>query len=532
MNRYVGQARTVIKKTESDIRDPFPENDTFQSCASGKSSSSHHTSAGRPPADMRHSVWDGQACQSRKGKCGGTDGFQPLSQKNIGHPSASHKRTLADIYHAVGNYNDIYVVFVERALSLLNERGCLGYILPHKFFNAQYGEALRAYLANGKHVAGIVHFGDQQVFDGATTYTCLMFLNKSPTNGFCFTKVNDLITWRTSGRATERLIESKYITASEWNLSAGNDPFIERLGQMPVMLGDISHLFVGLQTDADDVFILEEISKKDDLVLCWSKAMDKEYWVENEHLKPFLKGSLNIRRYCLSDVTKRLIFPYETRAGKSVLIDPKDYKLRYPLSWAYLEANKVRLAERNKGKMGHDWYGYVYKKNHTRFCTPKIVVPSLAKGSCFAADFEGRYYFVGSGGGGGGGYGIVPNEDVKLSIFYLLGILNSKLINSVIRARSTPFRGGYFALNRQYIERLPIRLIDFTNPADRTLHDKLVALVEKMLILTPKLRGATSESEKAVLQNAVTTTDAEIDRLVYELYGLTEAEIEIVEGQG
>jgi hypothetical protein len=57
-----------------------------------------------------------------------------------------------------------------------------------------------------------------------------------------------------------------------------------------------------------------------------------------------------------------------------------------------------------------------------------------------------------------------------------------------------------------------------------------VELVEKMLALTPKLRVATSESEKAALQNAITTTDAEIDRLVYKLYGLTEEEIKIVEG--
>jgi hypothetical protein len=431
---------------------------------------------------------------------------------------------------AKGNY-DIYVVFVEHALSLLNPAGRLGYILPHKFFNAQYGEALRGLIADGKHLSHVVHFGDQQVFDGATTYTCLLFLDKSLTDECSFAKVNDLIAWRASGEATERPIKSKYITVSEWNFSAGNDAMFEKLAKMSVTLGEISHLFVGLQTDADDVFIVEEISTKGDRILCWSKAMEKEYWFENEHLKPFLKGSLNIRRYCLSDVTKRLLFPYETRDEKSVLIDPKDYKRRYPLSWAYLEANQVRLAKRNKGKMGHEWYGYVYKKNHTRFCTPKIIVPSLAKGSCFAADFEGRYYFVGSGGGGGGGYGIVPNEGVESSILYLLGILNSKLLSAVIRANSTSFRGGYLALNRQYIERLPIRTIDFSTPAEKTLHDRLVVLVNKMLALTPKLRGATSESEKAALQNAVTTTDAEIDRLVYELYGLTEEEIKIVEGE-
>ena len=77
-----------------------------------------------------------------------------------------------------GNY-DIYVVFVEKALSLLNEHGRLGFILPHKFFNAQYGEPLRGLIAEGQHLADVVHFGDQQVFAGATTYTCLLFLEKA-----------------------------------------------------------------------------------------------------------------------------------------------------------------------------------------------------------------------------------------------------------------------------------------------------------------------------------------------------------------
>ena len=46
----------------------------------------------------------------------------------------------------------------------------------------------------------------------------------------------------------------------------------------------------------------------------------------------------------------------------------------------------------------------------------------------------------------------------------------------------------------------------------------------------PKLRAATLDAEKAVLQNAVTATDQEIDALVYELYGLTPEEIQLVEG--
>jgi hypothetical protein len=69
-----------------------------------------------------------------------------------------------------GNY-DIYVVFVEKALSLLNRTGRMGFILPHKFFNAQYGEALREIISKGKHLSHVVHFGDKQIFKGAITYT-------------------------------------------------------------------------------------------------------------------------------------------------------------------------------------------------------------------------------------------------------------------------------------------------------------------------------------------------------------------------
>ena len=94
-----------------------------------------------------------------------------------------------------GNY-DIYVVFVERALQLLNPRGRLGFILPHKFFNAQYGEPLRKLLAGGRHLAEIVHFGDQQVFHDATTYTCLLFLDRAGRDAFRFERVADLAAWR------------------------------------------------------------------------------------------------------------------------------------------------------------------------------------------------------------------------------------------------------------------------------------------------------------------------------------------------
>ncbi len=320
------------------------------------------------------------------------------------------------------------------------------------------------------------------------------------------------------------------VNAEEWNfvIGGGADLF-ERLRQMPIKLGDVAHLFVGLQTDADDVFILEELRTENGKVLCQSKSTGEQHWFEDSHLKPFLKGSLNIRRYRLTDVTKRLIFPYETEDGKSVLLSAGRYQREFPLTWSYLEQNKDRLSTRNKGELGPHWYGYVYKKNHTRFGDRKLLVPSIATGSSFALDFEGIYYFVGSGGGGGGGYGITMPDTSRNHYLYILGLLNSQTISYFLRLISTPYSGGYLALNRQYIERLPIRTIDFSNPEDVARHERMVGLVERMLELHERLAGAKIERERTVIGHQISATDRQIDRLVYELYDLSDEEIQVVE---
>jgi len=87
-------------------------------------------------------------------------------------------------------------VFVEKGLSLLNEQGRLGFILPHKFFNAMYGEPLRGLIAEGKHLSKIIHFGDQQIFARGTTYTCLLFLDRQNREHFHFVKAHDVSNWR------------------------------------------------------------------------------------------------------------------------------------------------------------------------------------------------------------------------------------------------------------------------------------------------------------------------------------------------
>ncbi len=119
----------------------------------------------------------------------------------------------------------------------------------------------------------------------------------------------------------------------------------------------------------------------------------------------------------------------------------------------------------------------------------------------------------------------------KPSPKFVLGIINSMLLSYLyVNTSAIATKDDFRQTTLAELRRLPIPFPDFTNKADKARHDKLVVLVDKLLGLMPKLRTATADSEKAVLQNAVTATDQQIDALVYELYGLTEDEIKLVEG--
>ena len=113
---------------------------------------------------------------------------------------------------------------------------------------------------------------------------------------------------------------------------------------------------------------------------------------------------------------------------------------------------------------------------------------------------------------------------------YVLGLLNSKLLFWRLGTLSNLFRGGWITCTKQYFGALPIRNIDLSNAADKSRHDQVVQRVEQMLALHQRLSAAKTPQEKTALERQITTTDTQIDRLVYELYGLTDAEIKLMEG--
>lgn len=88
----------------------------------------------------------------------------------------------------------------------------------------------------------------------------------------------------------------------------------------------------------------------------------------------------------------------------------------------------------------------------------------------------------------------------------------------------------YLRFFGQYLAGFPVRTIDFSDSGDAARHDRMVELVERMLSLHERLAGARIGRERTVIGHQIEATDRQIDRLVYELYGLSDEEIGIVEG--
>jgi len=163
-------------------------------------------------------------------------------------------------------------------------------------------------------------------------------------------------------------------------------------------------------------------------------------------------------------------------------------------------------------------------KNTTFYETPKIAIRETGSRIIATLDLENRYFLSSL-------YAIYPkSEGERVSLKYLLALLNSSLATYYVKIIALDITKGAFTKFRtNQLARFPIRIIDFSDPSDKARHDKMVNLVEQMLALHKHLASAKTPDEKTRIQRQIDATDQQIDRLVYELYGLAEKEIQIVE---
>jgi hypothetical protein len=127
---------------------------------------------------------------------------------------------------------------------------------------------------------------------------------------------------------------------------------------------------------------------------------------------------------------------------------------------------------------------------------------------------------------------VIFGTNQSLSLKYLLALLNSRLLNFRYRSIGKQTGSGVFEYFANGVGKLPIPVLDLSPKTDKDKHDKFVSLVDQMLILKKKEQAETLPQMKIMIGRQIQALDRQIDTLVYRLFGLTEDEVKVVEGDG
>jgi type I restriction-modification system DNA methylase subunit len=435
----------------------------------------------------------------------------------IGNPPYVRQETLGDDkkyfqtqYQVYAGTADLYSYFIERGVNLLNRGGMFSYIVANKWMRANYGRALRTWLKT-KCIEEITDFGDLPVFKNATTYPCILRVSNNPLHNQ---------PWVTSVKTLDFTSLSKYVKNNGdqidqtkfdddgWALVNSNvQKILEKINVSSNQLIEYVNgkIYYGIKTGLNEAFVID-LETKNKLI-----SEDKK---SQELIKPFVIGR-DIKRYQALKNNLFLIFLPKgwTKLNKNGHAS-KWFSQSFPAIYNYLVFFEQKASKRFD--QGEYWWELRACNYYEEFNKPKIMIPDISlRGNC-AFDENGEFYSVNTS------Y-IIPVNDK-----YLLGLLNSKLIDFVYRQISSSYRGGYLRYIYQYMAKLPIHKIDFTNPTEVEQHNRMVSLVERMLELHKRDPQTPQEADR--IQREIAATDGAIDKLVNELYGLTEEEVRIVEG--
>tara|TARA_B110000238_G_scaffold79806_1_gene87836 strand:+ start:862 stop:4026 length:3165 start_codon:yes stop_codon:yes gene_type:complete len=465
---------------------------------------------------------------------------------------------------------DLSSVFYEKSVGLLNDAGIYSVITSYQFLYTSSGIGLREFIAENTDTQIIMFSSDSQVFEGATTYAGIFFSSSSQnpsinvkTANNKFSQVNITHSFKLE---VDNFCSEKVILA--------DTSLLKKIGTLPnVKFGrEIGKAKTGVVTSSDEVFYL-------------TKNQIDEFNLEKELLYPIL-GPKDLNRWHLTTPETFCLYPYTEINGKTTLIDINTLETKYPNIYNYLLSKKNVLTARSQGRKDYSESSKWYQLNRPRekwiYDSIKIIYPGTTNTIKFALDYK-RQLFRNARV-----YAFLLNEERTELYQIILIILNSSLCNYLIKIMCPPKANNYFELSTGFMENFPFLIPEDISEFKKTSNiatesaEALIVLTESLLMLiktkfniitfSKKLQNwheldfkvYLKELEKArkksakeneieytklslseeaewmeyfneqkqkaqELKTKIDKTDKEIDQMVYELYGLTKEEIEIVE---
>lgn len=407
---------------------------------------------------------------------------------------------------------DLYIAFVEKSLGLIKKNGICSFIHPHRFITADYGKSFKTWLFQNKLINEIVHFGTEQIFENATTYTGI----------FSYSRENEKLQYVKAKKNClndVKFIEKNYEDENIfWNFdNDSDDSVLKKIFNYKRTLKDVSEgIYQGIVTLGDDIFVLRKISENDNNVICFSKELNENVEIEKQLLKRTVKGE-HIKRYSELESNLVIFYPHKLEGNKTQPYTEKEMKELFPLGYNYIKQFKQYLEEKKiKYKTNPIfWYSLHRARQIEIFENEKIITPQLQNKPNFTIDLDGWYPDA-------GGYSIILKN--RNNTKAVLAILNSELLMYFIKKTSNAYSGDYYYFKTAYLEPFPIPDISLSDS------DLFSSLVDQMMEVQKKLNmDSISDNDKKLLEQRREIIDSQINATVYKLYGLTDEEIKIIE---
>ncbi len=489
----------------------------------------------------------------------------------IGNPPYVQLQSMGEIsdilkncgYETFDKGADLYCIFTERGYQLLKYGGIQSFIMPNKWMLVAYGKPLRKFLST-TGLRQVLNFGDIQFFQEAATIVCILVtqkiqpfenvevlsLNQNTYNGDFITEIPSKIYNYPASKFSEE----------EWSIQPYNDS--RKLEQMKLNGTELKDLPIsinyGIKTGFNDAFFIDEDVRKE-LIDLDTKS--------SELITPMVRGR-NIIAYG-NFGSEYLINVHNGIKEKNPPLLPIRIE-SYPAIKKHLDGFYPMLEKRgDKGDTPYNLRNCAYWEE---FSKPKIIYPNMTSVFPFMYDESGFFSNDKSF--------ILTVNNNSVSLLFLTAVFNSSLAKLWIWYNCPELLGGTREIRKVYFEHFPVphaneeqttmlaqyatdrtkltvSLQTLTSKFQRTIQrkfnlDDLPGKLQNWYLLTykefiaelAKKKVKLSLSEEAeweayfmqeakqalVLKSEIYKTDQEIDRMVYQLYDLTEEEIKIEEG--
>lgn len=341
-----------------------------------------------------------------------------------------------------GNF-DLYLPFIEKGISLLSPKGRMGYIAPSLWLKNEYGLGLRQKLKRLRSLDRWIDFKSFQVFAEATTYTALQFFTGRPNSDvrFFLAPTGDIapVDWNAS---VESAPYDGLADEAAWNLLPTTfSQLLDRLCSSFPTLGNpdiTTAIYQGIKTGCDDAFVVDSECRKQTLG-------------NSPIVLPLASGPL-VKRFVKIEPDRFLVFPYDVSTDRPELIPAGKMNASHPSVFRHLEKYRDALCARERGRFNDEgWYCFSRPQNLERMSRPKLLIAGTAPELRVACDEAGDLAFL-----GGRVYGIEPSNNRDL--YFLYGLLNSRILNFIFMASARPKAGGFYDIETQFLAPLPIAI--------------------------------------------------------------------------